>query len=917
MANVYMIQPSFTTGEISPAVGSRVDLEKYRSALLNAENTVIRPYGGCYRRQGSQYIGELKYSDKDAVLVSFADSVADAYLLEVGYQYIRIWHNNVMEQELSTPFTEPMKLQFTQSGDIMFICSGDYPVKELQHTDVGWNLVNMEITEPYYDILADASIGMTYGTEGVHTYEIPKAGAYTITIAGAGGGGGGGARRDGYTGGNGGNGAVWSGTYTYNAGAVVTVNIGAGGTGGTGSTHPFEPGTNGGDGGTTTFQDSASHSASAAGGGGGVGGSWSAVGANGTSRGNGGAGGVGGRGDDDGGGNGANGANGYAVISFNGNKSMKPSATSGENVTITSTSNAFAAGMEGGYIRLTHSMPNKTVSLSFHEENATKTSESLYVGENWKIVTHGTHHSEIHLQKSKDNKTWEDYRTYTSNDDQNYTESGSETEGCWMRVTATMWNDDEADNSKLTVDLSRLPYEHEGTARITQVLSGTQVRCVVTKDFGSTEETETYAFSSWNDYYGYPKVSGFFQDRFCLAATDKNPYSIWMSRTGDYPNFSVEKVDGTATDDSAVKLDLIVRNFYEIRHMIPSNDLVILTSGNEWIIPGDTVITPGKCNPKAQTMRGSSACLPQHIGNRVVYVQRSGSTVRDLGYNYESDNYNGDDLGILATHLIKNHSLISSAYCQEPDSNLYFVRDDGVLLCFTLIREQQVFAWSHFVTDGKYKWVAAIPHDENDELYAIVERTVNGQPKRYIERFHTMTDETDEFLDSYVAGSGNTLNLSHLSGKTVAILGDGIEQQRKTVPADGILQLDETYDRVIAGLPYTTKIEQPSMEINLSEGTLQGRVHKINAVTLRLENSYGGHIGLNFKDMDELKYDAEYELFTGDLTQSVPLFDVGANTRNHLCIQSDAPYPFRLNAIIREVSVDGGMVRSYNGPAGY
>ena len=65
--------------------------------------------------------------------------------------------------------------------------------------------------------------------------------------------------------------------------------------------------------------------------------------------------------------------------------------------------------------------------------------------------------------------------------------------------------------------------------------------------------------------------------------------------------------------------------------------------------------------------------------------------------------------------------------------------------------------------------------------------------------------------------------------------------------------------------------------------------------------------------MDELRYDDEYTLYTGDITQSVPLYNIGANTRNHLCILSDEPYPFRLNAIIKEVSIDGGMVRSYNG----
>lgn len=60
MANIYVIQPAFTTGEISPAVGSRVDLDQYKSALLNAENTVIRPYGGCYRRQGSSILANSK-----------------------------------------------------------------------------------------------------------------------------------------------------------------------------------------------------------------------------------------------------------------------------------------------------------------------------------------------------------------------------------------------------------------------------------------------------------------------------------------------------------------------------------------------------------------------------------------------------------------------------------------------------------------------------------------------------------------------------------------------------------------------------------------------------------------------------------------------------------------------------------------
>lgn len=934
MANVYLIQPAFTTGEISPAVGSRVDLDKYRSALLNAENTIIRPYGGCYRRQGSKYIGETKYSDKDTVLVCFYDSLADAYLLEVGWKYIRVWKDGVYTQtELQTPYEDPKKLQWTQSGDVMFICSGDHPVKELRHGSMGWELVDMEILEPYYDIMTQAeNIGKAFGSPGTHTYIIPKDGRYTVTIAGGGGGGGGaaddmqGSKRH-ANGGSGGNGALQTAEYTYSKGTTVTFVIGGGGSGGTARRQNNQDGVvgdGGGSGGTSVLTDTAGHRLEAVGGGGGEGGKSKADkvglggwkgrdGNNGQSYGNGGYGGKGGVYVSDTVSNGDNGGSGYGEIKYLGNNSVWASALTGEDITITAVQETFRQGMAGGHIRLSHAMPNKTVSISFYEETSTKTSEAIYVGNKWKIVTHGTHHSEVKLQKSTNGSDWKDYRTYTSNDDQNYTESGAETEGCWMRVVATMWNDDEASKSKLTVDLSRLPYTHEGTAKIKEVLSGTQIKCYVTKEFGSTEATENFAFSNWNAYYGYPSHSGFFQDRFCLAATAKNPYTIWMSRTGDYTNFSVEKADGNVTDDSAIKLDLIVRNRYQIRHLIPSNDLVILTSGNEWIISGDSAITPAKCTPKAQTMRGSSACLPQHIGNRIIHVQRSGSTVRDLGYQYESDNYNGDELDILATHLVKNHALISSAYCQEPDSNLFFVRNDGVLLCLTIIREQNVFAWSHMVTDGKYKWITSIPHNENDELYAIVERNVNGEKKQYIEYFKRMNDDTDEYVDCYVTGSGNQISLPQLVGKEVYIVGDGVQQENKVVPEDGVLELDETYTRIIAGLPYTTKIEQPGMELSLKEGSLQGRVHKVNTVVLRVENTYGGHIGLNFSKMDELKYDEAYTLYTGDLTQTMPLSGIGANTHNHICIKSDEPYPFKLNAIMKEVSIDGGMARAYNG----
>lgn len=927
--NIYLIQPSFAAGEISPYVANRVDLDKYKSALLTAQNLVIRPFGGCYRRQGSEFIGKVKYDDKPTALVAFNAGIDDAYLLEVGYQYIRIWEDGKYTgTELSTPYDNVDNLQFTQSADTMFICSGDYPIQCLQRTAIGWTFKEYEITEPYYDSAVQAVNKETsFTTPGTYTFTPQFTGRYDIEIVGAGGGGAGTTTEQhkgkhnqklylAYLGGPGGNGETKKITYILTQGETYNITVGKGGKGGKSVYQErktnedilkSENGTNG--------EESSFSGKTAKGGGGGkarrkINQSEDLKTENyhGTAKG-----GAPGNCEDvthnptqitDG----KDGQNGYVRITFSGNNELKPSATSGNDVTITATKNTFTPGVVNSHIKLTQQAENQSERIEIQASSITEETKSIRVGKAWKITTHGTWKGKVTVFHSDDNKTWQEYRSYKSNNDQNFTESGTVTTPTWMKAVAVT----DADNGsgKLTVDFSRNPYSNDGTAKITEVVSPTEVKVSVITDFANTDKTQVYALSSWNDDNGYPKMACFFQDRLVLAATKKEPYSIWMSRTGDYPNFGIEKVDGGVTDDSAIKADLITRNGFEILHLVPAKDLVILTTGNEWIIEGSSVITPAKINPRPQTMRGSNTCPPQHIGNRIVHVQRSGKTVRDLGYQYDADNYNGDDLTLLATHLTEGHKLVSSAYIQEPNSTLYYVRDDGVLLSLAFIKEQNVFAWSHQKTDGKYKKVASIPNGASDVLYVTVER--NG--KTYIERFNHDI-KAAVYMDSYVTGSGSNIEAVHLIGKTVQILADGTRLQDAVVPENGLVAFGQSFSDITIGLAYETRVEQPGPDIGLKEGTMQARISKINTVVLRVEKSYGGHIGYTFKDkdMDELRYEDYETLETGDIVQQMPVANIGSNTKNHICIKHDEPFPFELNAIIREVSIDGGIVKSYNG----
>ena len=62
---IYVLQPSFASGEISPDVASRVDLGKYQNALLQAENVFIRPYGSAYRRPGTMALADIGHYESE------------------------------------------------------------------------------------------------------------------------------------------------------------------------------------------------------------------------------------------------------------------------------------------------------------------------------------------------------------------------------------------------------------------------------------------------------------------------------------------------------------------------------------------------------------------------------------------------------------------------------------------------------------------------------------------------------------------------------------------------------------------------------------------------------------------------------------------------------------------------------------
>lgn len=916
----YLLQPAFTGGEISAEVANRVDLDKYQLAVLQAYNCLIKPHGPIYRRPGMKYMARTKYSDKACILVPFNGADSTDYLLEIGEKYIRVHKNGLyINIEVMTPYTADMlqDLRFVQSADTMFIASGKYPVKQLaRYSDTDWRFADFEITDMYFDESnsLESYSGISYTVPGTYNFQPTITGEYQIDISGGGGGGGGAAKyrvKSGehssrliyITGGNGGNGERIIKTLTLNKETSYTISVGGGGAAGSNGGNSAPSGSNGAS--STAFDMIAK------GGGGGTGSRKGEPNTpDGTSYGNGANGGAGGYGKGFLGSSETQptaGANGWVKILYTGNKELTPSGTQGD-ITLTSNKNIFASSKPGTYIKLKQEIASKTVSTS------NGTTERVRVGENWKVISHGTWSGSFAIEKSDDGESWKEYRKYTSKDDYNPSESGSVTEPVFLRAVCTI------SSGTCTVDLTAMAYNAEGVVKLTEITSDSTAKAHVEKELGSTDMTTNFLWGAWSEEFGYPQTLCFFQDRLCFGGTKKQPYMVWMSRTGDYGNFSVEKASGTVTDDSAVALAFVSRKQFKILHLIASTDLIVLTAGNEWTVSGSDTVTPSKAVPKMQTTRGCSTVEPLMIGGRIVFVQGRGSTVRDMAYSYETDSYGGNDLTLLAKHIIENVQIVDSAYKQEPDSTIYFVRSDGTMACLSYIMEQKVYAWSTIETQGKIEAVAAVQEGDEDIIYLVVQREINGVTVRNIEYLaknpaksnnpddYIMLDNAIEYSAAEKSSGETEIDAAELAGEKVTVIGDGRMYSGLTVSQDGTVTLPVAVQHAFIGLPYRSIVELPNVEIKTGDGTMQGRKKQISNCILRLSNSLGGMVGPDINTMDLMNFDeqnavSDIKLFTGDKHMTLPIG--GFNNEGRVIIVTDEPYPFNLLAVVREVSFGG------------
>lgn len=367
------------------------------------------------------------------------------------------------------------------------------------------------------------------------------------------------------------------------------------------------------------------------------------------------------------------------------------SATTGNEISLNSATALFATTHVGSFWKLRHYVEGQTDSQNYA---STGNGTGITCFTTWRLITHGTWTGTLKVEKSVDaGVTWTNLRTFTGADDFNPNTSGTEdvdtnTVPFLVRTNMTVHS-----SGNCYADITADSFYQEGIFEFLTYNTAYACTGKVVETIADTTATKSWREGSWSDYRGWPKVARFYQDRLCFAATESEPMNIWMTQTGNYISY---KVNSILLDSDAITTSLPSRQLNAINGLVAMNKLIALTSSSEWTIgsTGSSVLTPTSIEQKIEGYRGSAGVNPVVVGNEAIYVQNAGKVVRNLGYDFGSDSFTGEELNILSKHLVDRWSILDMAYQQDPDSIVWLLRDDGKLLAMTYMREQKVVAWT-------------------------------------------------------------------------------------------------------------------------------------------------------------------------------------------------------------------------------
>lgn len=453
-----------------------------------------------------------------------------------------------------------------------------------------------------------------------------------------------------------------------------------------------------------------------------------------------------------------------------------------------------------------------------------------------------------------------------------------------------------------------------GRARILSIDTSTRANVFVETPFYNTEviaaanwTLETGYEPVWSASRGWPLCGGFHEGRLYIGGSRSRPTTVWGSRVGIYFDFD----QGTGLADEGIEASLDTDQLNRITNIYSGRNLAIFTTGAEFIVNQSfgEPITPDNLSVSRQSRIGSVKGLSVfEIEGGIFYFQNGGQSIQEFIYNDTQQAYSNNLLSLLSGHLVKNpvDFTMRRATSLDDGTLLVLIKSDGVASIATIQRSQGIAAFTKQTTDGLFKSCGV---DYND-IYFVVERTINGSTERYFER---LNDE--HFLDAsirYTTGLPATVftGLTHLNNKECRVIGDMSVLARKT-PVNGQITTERLISNSLeVGLWYQPLFKDlpSSAQANNSgnpAGDLLGKLISIADITVRFFKT--SNCKINNKQVSFRKFGSNtFDVSAPEFSGVKRLFGWrGWKQGGQVEITQDEPGPLSILALAKRITFDG------------
>ena len=440
------------------------------------------------------------------------------------------------------------------------------------------------------------------------------------------------------------------------------------------------------------------------------------------------------------------------------------------------------------------------------------------------------------------------------------------------------------------LNANEFDYQAGGTASSTATGGGNPI-------VSSTAATTDWYEQSYSSFRGYPAAITFHENRLWFGGTPSQPNGIWASAAGEFFNFDV----GKGEDFDAIDLEVSVGVTNFIRHLVSNRDLQVFCNQGEFYLPAfqDQPITPSIAKVSEQTPFGTGYVRPLSLDGGTLFVQATGSAVREYIFNDAEGAYTTNMVSILSSHLISNPLQLASVKgaLDRPGAYAFFLMDNGEVAVFYSIRAEKRAGWMRWTTEGRFHSVCAV----DEQLFTVCVRDDgSGTNRLFLEQLDK--DLNMDFSNDFT-GTAGVFNVSaHFSNGAVVDVVDDTEYLGKFTVAGGEIDVSAVKLSTSAEIGYKFIPELQTMPIDgqVPGGPLTGRPRKITNVILDLKDTLSISVNGTNMIIRNVTFDPSQprEPFTGKKEFRV----LGYSKDPTVTISQIAPLDMQLNGMVVEVA---------------